>query len=132
MPSKTYFYAIGRRKTARATVKLFLDGTGTIKVNDTELRKWCDTEAQYKHAVKPFDVLENKKLYDVEARVSGGGKTAQADSLRLAVARALYLHDSSYREQLKAFGLLTRDPRIKERKKPGLKRARRAPQFSKR
>ena len=130
--SKAYFYALGRRKNARATVKLFPDGKGDLTVNGQKLREWADTE-QYVHTVlQPLELLSSKKDFDLEIRATGGGKSAQADAVRLGISRALIKKESSHKDALKEHGFLTRDSRTKERKKPGLRRARRAPQFSKR
>ena len=132
MKEKPYFYAIGKRKTARATVKVFFMGSGDFLVNEKKINEWIDDREMLLDAMKPLEVLGLKKEVDIVARTSGGGKKAQADSISLGIARALSKKDSNYKTQLKEFGLLTRDSRVKERKKPGLKRARRAPQWSKR
>ncbi|MCF7830387.1 30S ribosomal protein S9 [Candidatus Gracilibacteria bacterium] len=132
MVNKAYFYAIGKRKTSRATVKLFPGGKGELSVNEQKLREWADDNSMVKTIHEPLDLLGLKKDFDIEIRVSGGGKKAQAESARLAISRAIIKKESSLREQLREAGLLTRDPRVKERKKPGLKSARRAPQWSKR
>jgi len=130
--SKAYFYAIGRRKNARATVKLYPDGKGEFSINGKGLRDWADTEEMVVKVQQPLELLGVRKDFDIEVRVSGGGKNAQSESARLGIARALVKKEATFREQLKEPGYLTRDGRIKERKKPGLRRARRAPQFSKR
>lgn len=130
--NRAYFYAVGKRKTARATVKLFPDGTGEIDVNGKKLSEWTDTDLMRINVQKPLQVLGVKADYDVVIRTSGGGKFAQAESARLGIARALEKKNGDYRAQLKEEGLLTRDSRRKERKKPGLEGARRAKQFSKR
>ena len=130
--NRAYFYALGKRKTSRATVKLFPEGEGVITINSKKLRDWADTEDMVQKIQEPLKLLGVKNEFDVDIRVSGGGKTAQAESARLGISRALLKKDSSLRSQLREEGLLTRDPRKKERKKPGLKKARRAPQFSKR
>jgi len=132
MVNKAYFYAIGKRKTSRATVKLFPGGKGEIKVNDLDLRKWADSDAILRAVLHPLELLGVKKDFDFEIRTSGGGKSAQGEAIRLGISRALVKKEAKLREQLKEAGFLTRDPRSKERKKPGLKKARRAPQFSKR
>lgn len=132
MADSAYFYAVGRRKTARATVKLFPGGSGDLVINGQKLREWADNEEMIENVLKPLDVVGAKKDVNIEIRTSGGGKMAQAGSVLLGIARALVKQNASYRETLKENGLLTRDSRVKERKKPGLKRARRAPQFSKR
>ncbi len=130
--NKAYFYAIGKRKTARATVKLFPGGKGDIEINEKTLKEWADDNQMMVTVLEPLGLLGVKKDFDLKIRVSGGGKNAQAESMRLGISRALIRKEATFRTQLKEAGFLTRDPRIKERKKPGLKRARRAPQFSKR
>ncbi len=130
--NRAYFYAVGRRKTARATVKLFPEGTGDVIVNNKTAREWADTAEMLKVVLEPLAILGFKKDFDLIIRTSGGGKIAQAEAARLGVARALIKKQAETRPQLKEAGFLTRDPRVKERKKPGLKKARRAAQFSKR
>lgn len=130
--NRAYFHAVGRRKSARATVKLFPEGSGEIIVNNKKVREWADTEEMVRTVSEPLKVLGAAKDFDLVIRTSGGGKVAQAEAARLGVARALLKKDMENRAQLKEEGLLTRDPRVKERKKPGLKKARRASQFSKR
>jgi small subunit ribosomal protein S9 len=132
MAHRAYFYAVGRRKNSRATVKLFPDGKGEVNINGKKLQDWIDTDEMKFSVQQPLDLLGIKKDFDVEIRSSGGGKSAQAEAVRLGISRALIKKESSFKQQLKEAGFLTRDPRMKERKKPGLKRARRAPQFSKR
>ena len=130
--NRAYFYAVGRRKTARATVRLFPDGHGEITINGVKLREWSDDDSMLENVLKPLEIVGAKKDFDLEILSSGGGKKAQSESMRLGISRALVKKEASLRTQLKGAGLLTRDPRVKERKKPGLKGARRAPQFSKR
>ncbi len=130
--NRAYFYAVGRRKTARATVRLYPSGSGDIVINNKTLREWADTEKMIQTVNEPLAVLGMKKDFDLVIRTSGGGKIAQAEAARLGIARAVIKKQADTRPQLKDEGLLTRDPRVKERKKPGLKKARRAPQFSKR
>ena len=132
MADTAYFYAIGRRKTSRATVKLYPQGSGEITINGQKLKDWADNDMMILRALKPLEVTGSKKDVDVVIRTSGGGKQAQADSVLLGIARALVKKEAGHRETLKVEGLMTRDSRVKERKKPGLKRARRASQFSKR
>ncbi len=132
MGNKAFFYALGRRKTSRSTVKLFPNGKGDFLVNGKPLREWADDEDMVRKVLQPLHLLGLKKEVDAEILVSGGGKKAQAESARLGISRALIKKEAKFREQLREAGFLTRDARVKERKKPGLKRARRAPQFSKR
>ncbi len=130
--NRAYFYAYGNRKTARATVKLFPEGSGELEINGGSLRDWASDDVMFKAVLAPLDLLGVKKDFDVAIRVSGGGKAAQAEAARLGIARALLKKESSHRTQLKEAGYLTVDSRQKERKKPGLKKARRSPQWSKR
>jgi len=132
MVNKAYFYAIGKRKTARATVKLFPEGDGNLQINGQSFRDWADDQEMYFKMMQPLELLGVKKNYDFEIRTSGGGKKAQAEAVRLGLSRSLVRKNPEYRAQLKEAGFLTRDQRKKERKKPGLKRARRAPQWAKR
>lgn len=131
MADTQYFYSNGKRKTAVASVKLHDKGTGSFKVNDGKVSEYF-TPMQVENALAPLVLTDNKKTFDVEAIVSGGGKMSQSDAVRLGITRALLLFDPELRPSLKREGFLRRDARVKERKKPGLKRARRAPQFSKR
>jgi small subunit ribosomal protein S9 len=121
----------GRRKSAvaRARVKR---GSGQFSLNGRPLDDYFRTEKLRAHALEPLTVLEETGKWDVSARIHGGGTTGQAGALRLAIARALADEDPAWRAPLKSAGLLTRDARKVERKKYGLKKARRAPQFSKR
>lgn len=128
---RQYFYSVGKRKTAVARVKMFQDGSGEVKVNGHTLKQYF-AGTQIENAIAPLLITNNKATYDVEAQVLGGGKAAQSDALRHGISRALLLLNPDLRHDLKQAGFLRRDSRIKERKKPGLHRARRAPQFSKR
>lgn len=129
---RAYFYGCGKRKTATAAVKLFGDGGGEIKVNGMKPREYFQSPTQVENALAPLVLAGQKSAFDVEVRISGGGKSAQSDAMRHGISRALLLSHPDTRSDLKRAGFLRRDARIKERKKPGLKRARRAPQFSKR
>lgn len=128
---RQYFYAVGKRKTAIARVKVFQDGTGDVKVNGHTLKQYF-AGTQIENAIAPLLITNNKTTYDVEAQVIGGGKSAQSDAIRHGISRTLLLLNPDLRHDLKQAGFLRRDSRTKERKKPGLHRARRAPQFSKR
>jgi small subunit ribosomal protein S9 len=128
MPSTIF---TGRRKTSVARARVSR-GSGSITLNDRPFEDYFPTEKQRSHVLEPFLVLEQTGQWDVVARMHGGGTSGQAGALRLAIARALAAHDPEWRGPLKAAGLLTRDARAVERKKYGLKKARRAPQFSKR
>ncbi len=127
-----YFYANGKRKTAVATVRLYPEGNGDLTINGQQLREWCDDENMVHTVLQPLDLLGQKKEVDLDIITRGGGKKAQAEAVRLGIARAFEKKDSSLRSQMKQDGLLTRDARVKERKKPGLRGARRSPQWSKR
>lgn len=121
----------GRRKSAVARARL-RRGSGQLTINGRPFEEYFTTEKLRAHVLEPFGVLEQEGTWDVEARIHGGGSTGQAGALRLAIARGLVVDDASTRTPLKQAGLLTRDARKVERKKYGLKKARRAPQFSKR
>ena len=129
--TKTVFYGTGRRKRSIARVRL-VEGNGTITVNGKDLNDYFGAET-LKYIVKqPLSVTETSSKYDVICTVKGGGFTGQAGAIRLGIARALLEANAEYRPTLKSAGFLTRDARKKERKKYGLKKARKAPQFSKR
>jgi small subunit ribosomal protein S9 len=129
---KPYYYGTGRRKSSVARVHLFPGGTGAIKINGRGIDDYFGLETLKLIVRQPLDATGASGMYDIDATVSGGGVTGQAGAIRHGVARALLLADDTFRTALKAAGFLTRDPRMKERKKYGLKAARRAPQFSKR
>ena len=129
--AKPYFYGTGRRKKSVARVRLY-PGTGVITVNGKDIDEYFGLETLKLIINQPLDVTENIGKFDIVANVNGGGISGQAGAIRHGIARALLTVDETYRGALKAAGLLTRDPRMKERKKYGLKAARRAPQFSKR
>ena len=129
--AKPYFYGTGRRKKSVARVRLY-PGTGSITINGRDIDQYFGLETLKLIINQPFGVTENMGKYDVVANVVGGGISGQAGAIRHGIARALLVADETTRGALKAAGLLTRDPRMKERKKYGLKAARRAPQFSKR
>jgi small subunit ribosomal protein S9 len=131
MSTRPYFYAVGKRKTAIARVRVYQDGKGEVTVNELPLKKYL-SGLQIENAVAPFALTSLKNQFDVEAKVVGGGKSAQSDAIRHGISRALLLFNPELRHELKQAGFLRRDSRIKERKKPGLHKARRAPQFSKR
>ena len=129
--AKPYFYCTGRRKKSVARVRLY-PGTGAITINGRDIDQYFGLETLKLIINQPFGVTETLGKYDVVANVVGGGISGQAGAIRHGIARALLTADEAARGALKAAGLLTRDPRMKERKKYGLKAARRAPQFSKR
>ena len=130
--------ATGRRKSAVAQVKM-TSGTGKIIINGRDVREFMPHETYVMDLMQPLVVTNNEKTFDITVTVKGGGYSGQTGAIRLGITRALLLADAgneanegSYRKILKAEGFITRDPRVKERKKYGLKKARRAPQFSKR
>ncbi|MAE68311.1 MAG: 30S ribosomal protein S9 [Candidatus Peribacteraceae bacterium] len=127
-----YFYSAGKRKTAIARVKLFDGGKGDITINGKAIREYFPTNVHVENALAPLRITDNNKKFNAEISVKGGGKSAQSDAVRHGLSRSLLLVDPELRPVLKREGFLRRDARIKERKKPGLKGARRAPQFSKR
>ena len=129
---RPYLYGTGRRKSSVARVHLIPGGTGVITINGRSIDDYFGLETLKLIVRQPMVTTGTTDKVDIEATVSGGGVTGQAGAIRHGIARALLLVDESYRPLLKAAGFLTRDPRMKERKKYGLKAARRAPQFSKR
>ena len=129
---KPYVYGTGRRKSSVARVHLFTGGTGKITINGRDIDDYFGLETLKLIVRQPLNTTSNTDKVDIVATVTGGGVTGQAGAIRHGIARALLKVDENYRGALKAAGFLTRDPRMKERKKYGLKAARRAPQFSKR
>ena len=129
--AKPYFYGTGRRKSSVARVRLY-PGTGSITINGRDTDDYFGLETLKLIMNQPFGVTGTTGKFDVVANVNGGGVSGQAGAIRHGIARALLLADETYRPALKKAGFLTRDPRMKERKKYGLKAARRASQFSKR
>ena len=129
--TKPYFYGTGRRKDSVARVRVYT-GTGKVTINDRDIDNYFGLETLKLIVRSPLVLLGLEGKYDVVVRVSGGGVSGQAGALRHGISRALLLVNPEYRAILKKAGFLTRDPRMKERKKYGLKAARRAPQFSKR
>ncbi len=125
------FYGTGRRKNAVARVRV-MDGTGKITINNKDIDEFFGLETLKVIVRQPFTVTNTLGKYDVVCTVKGGGTTGQAGAIRHGIARALNEANQEYRPALKQNGFLTRDPRMKERKKYGLKKARKAPQFSKR
>ena len=129
--AKPYFYGTGRRKKSVARVRI-VPGTGVITINKKNIDEYFGLETLKLIVNQPFGVTETAGKFDIIANVCGGGLSGQAGAIRHGLARALVQADENYKPALKAAGFLTRDPRMKERKKYGLKGARRAPQFSKR
>ena len=127
-----YHYGTGRRKSSVARVHLFPNGTGSITINGRDIDDYFGLETLKLIVRQPLDTTDLLGKVDIVATVTGGGVTGQAGAIRHGISRALLEMNAEYRPALKAAGFLTRDPRMKERKKYGLKAARRAPQFSKR
>ncbi len=126
-----YFYGTGRRKSSVARVRVY-NGSGKITINDRDIEDYFGLETLKLIVRQPLVLTDTLGKFDIVCRVGGGGVTGQAGAIRHGIARALLQYDAELRGTLKKAGLLTRDPRMKERKKYGLKAARRAPQFSKR
>ena len=127
-----YFYGTGRRKSSVARVRIY-KGTGKVTINDRDIDDYFGLETLKLIVRQPLELTDTSDKFDIICRVSGGGVTGQAGAIRHGISRGLLQYDAeNLRPKLKKAGLLTRDPRMKERKKYGLKAARRAPQFSKR
>ncbi|MEG0803826.1 MAG: 30S ribosomal protein S9 [Pygmaiobacter sp.] len=129
--TKPYFYGTGRRKSSVARVRVY-NGTGKITINDRDIDDFFGLETLKLIVRQPLALAAVEGKFDIVVRVAGGGVSGQAGAIRHGIARALLGYDENLRTTLKKAGFLTRDPRMKERKKYGLKAARRAPQFSKR
>ena len=131
MSKQTYFSGTGRRKTAVAQVKLTA-GNGAVIVNNRPFEEWLLNAEERLAVIKPLIVTENAGKFNATIKVTGGGLSGQRDAIAHGIARALQNFDDNLKTVLRQHKLLTRDPRAKERKKPGLKRARKAPQYTKR
>lgn len=131
MNDKGYFYATGRRKNAVARVRLF-PGAGAIVINGEPYEKLITQERLRKAITEPMVVTDSQERFSISVKVTGGGYVGQAGAIRHGIARALVVADGNLRPLLRSYGLLTRDPRVKERKKYGLVRARKAKQYTKR
>jgi len=129
---RQYHFGLGKRKTAIARVRLYEAGSGDAVVNGMKFQKYFQTAVEVENALSPLVIANLKGQVDLEVTATGGGKIAQSDAVRHGISRALLLLTPELRSELKHAGYLRRDARIKERKKPGLKRARRAPQWQKR
>ena len=127
-----YFYGTGRRKSSIARVRVYENGTGSITINGRDIDDYFGLETLKLIVRQPLATTEQLGKVDIVVSVVGGGVSGQAGAIRHGIARALVVMNPEYRPALKAAGFMTRDPRMKERKKYGLKAARRAPQFSKR
>lgn len=127
-----YYEAIGRRKESTARVRL-MDGSGTFTVNDKEAPVYFPRIGDLQDILRAFNAVgQDANKYDITVKVNGGGVTGQTEAVRLGLARALVLLNGDWTSALRKQGLLTRNPRVKERKKPGLKKARKAPTYTKR
>lgn len=129
---KKYFEAVGRRKNATARVRLYTQNKKGLTINGKNYQDYFKTENLQKVIISPLEKLKCQEKFGFEIRVNGGGLSGQAGAIRHAISRALILLNPYFKKRLKKSGYLTRDSRMRERKKPGLNRARRAPQWSKR
>jgi small subunit ribosomal protein S9 len=127
-----YYYGTGRRKSAVARVRLYKGKGDQVIINDQKGAKYFNPAKLLDGVFEPLELVGLKKDFDISVKVAGGGMNGQADAVRHGISRALVAFDANLKSTLKKSGFITRDPRVKERKKPGLKSARRAPQFSKR
>jgi small subunit ribosomal protein S9 len=127
-----YYQGLGRRKTSSARVRLHADGSGQFLINGKPYREYFGREADWRNVMMPLEATQTEGRFDVTVLVTGGGITGQAEAVQMGIARALLEVNPDFRPVLRKGGLLTRDARMKERKKPGLKRARKAPQYTKR
>ncbi len=127
-----YYEAVGRRKAATARVRLFPGGTGAIIINERPLEEYFVREVDILRLREPLKVTATENRFNISVKVKGGGLSGQTGAVRLGIAQALLKADPGLRPILRKGGFLTRDARVKERKKPGLKRARKAPQYTKR
>jgi len=130
--SVQYYEGVGRRKTSTARVRLFPNGNGNVVINDKPAKEFLPREGDLERALKPLQEAGMAQYYNVSVHVQGGGITGQTDAIRMGLARALLKINPDLRSAMRKGGFLTRDPRVKERKKPGLKRARKAPTYTKR
>ena len=130
--SAQYYEGIGRRKAASARVRLFPGGTGNLIINDKEGTDYLPRRGDVAILLEPLELVGQSGHYDITVHVSGGGISGQRDAIKLGISRALLKIDPDLRPPLRQGGYLTRDARVKERKKPGLKRARKAPTYTKR
>jgi small subunit ribosomal protein S9 len=127
-----YYEGVGRRKAATARVRIYPGGEGNIVINDRPIDEYFNRLMDVIHLKEPLELTNTQDHYDISVLVTGGGIKGQAGAIRLGIARALLEADPELRPPLRRGGFLTRDARVKERKKPGLKKARKAPQYTKR
>lgn len=130
--NRKYFYGVGGRKDAKVTIHLYSKGKGDIKINGNDYKEYFPYFEFQKIVERPLELVGVREKMDISARARGGGKRGQAEAMRHGIALALDKYNNDFHTILKKEGLFTRDRRVKERKKPGLKRARRAPQWQKR
>ncbi|NDJ86822.1 MAG: 30S ribosomal protein S9 [Chloroflexi bacterium] len=130
--AEQYYEGIGRRKSASARVRIYPGGDGTMLINDKPAEQYLSRFGDLEKAMEPLQVADAAAKFNVTVKVNGGGATGQAEAIRLGVARALLEWDENLRPALRRARMLSRDARVKERKKPGLKRARKAPTYTKR
>jgi small subunit ribosomal protein S9 len=128
----TYIESVGRRKSAVARVRMYHGGTGQITINDRGYEKHIPVSILQQSLIAPLMLTGTREMFDITVKVKGGGIHGQADAIRMGIARGLVDFNPEFRATLKSGSFLTRDARVKERKKPGLRGARRAPQWSKR
>ncbi|MDA1003726.1 MAG: 30S ribosomal protein S9 [Chloroflexi bacterium] len=131
MTTEHYYYGLGRRKSSVARVRLY-PGNGTVVINGKPFETVMPRASLRQEIMRPLAVTETLGSFNVQVKAQGGGISGWAGAIRHGISRALVVADEGHRRPLRGEGLLTRDPRVKERKKPGLKRARKAPQFTKR
>ncbi|MGE3278719.1 MAG: 30S ribosomal protein S9 [Candidatus Altimarinota bacterium] len=127
-----YYYSTGKRKTSVAKVRLYPNGEGKVEVNGKNAQEYFTVNTQMGTILEPLKAVEQEKNVNVVVHVEGGGTTGQAQAIRHGIAKSLIVMDETFRPVLKRKGFLTRDARMVERKKPGLKKARRSPQWAKR
>lgn len=132
MATQQYYEGVGRRKRSTARVRIYPGGQGAFVVNDKLAEEYFPRVGDYTEMIKPLELTGTMGQFDVTVHVSGGGVTGQSDAVKMGLARALIDYDETMRPVLRRSGMLTRDAREKERKKPGLKRARKAPTYTKR
>jgi len=132
MADQQYYEGIGRRKTVTARVRIYPGGSGQVVVNDKPVEEYFNRMGDPAILLEPLEIAGFAGKMDVTVKVRGGGVTGQTDAVKLGMARALLKYDAELRPAMRTAGLLTRDARMKERKKPGLKRARKAPTYTKR
>lgn len=133
MADTKYYEGVGRRKAATARVRIYPGGNGTVTINDMPGDEYMPLSGGVRDITLPLSMVGQERAFDITVKVNGGGNRGQQEAIRLGVARALLkVDEEQFRPTLRKSGMLTRDPRVKERKKPGLKRARKAPTYTKR